>query len=315
MVNIALETLELKSEPKQLYDPISYIIKLGGKRLRPVLTLAAYDLFGNDHHEALPAAVGIEIFHNFTLLHDDIMDNADLRRGNETVHKKWNPNVAILSGDTMFALAYKQMLSVSPALLADVLETFTQTAIEVCEGQQYDMDFETSALVTIPEYINMIRLKTAVLLGCSLKVGALIGKAKKEQAQLLYDFGVNIGIAFQLKDDLLDAFGESEKFGKSIGGDIVANKKTYLYLKCLEVANTTEKVLLTNLFDGEKNSETDKIKQVLSLYRKYNIRQETADEMEKYFSNAIDKINRLGVSYEKKTALSAYAEWLFKRDH
>ncbi len=315
MVNFALGEINLRRNPGKLYDPISYIISLGGKRLRPVLTLAACDLFGGDIQCAMQAATGIELFHNFTLLHDDIMDKADMRRGNETVHKKWNSNVAILSGDTMFALSYRQICSTKHTQLPHILETFTQSAVEVCEGQQYDMDFETSDHVSISEYLNMIRLKTAVLLGSSLKIGALIGNASDEQTQLLYDFGVNIGIAFQLKDDFLDAFGNEDKFGKIIGGDIVANKKTYLYLKCLELCNEQDRNDLLVLFREGKNNNRRKIDQVLRLYQKYKIREIILAEMEKYYSNSLEIINRLDAPEQKKTALVGFAEWLYKRDH
>lgn len=315
MVNMALGEMSLNRKPERLYEPIAYILSLGGKRLRPVLTLAACDLFSGKVESAMPVALGIEIFHNFTLLHDDIMDNADMRRGKETVHKKWNSNVAILSGDTMFALAYGKVCSTQHPELTRILETFTQSAIEVCEGQQYDMDFETLDRVSIPEYINMIRLKTAVLLGCSLKVGALLGNAIPEQAQLLYDFGVNAGLAFQLKDDYLDAFGNEDKFGKSIGGDIAANKKTYLYLKCLEQANADDKETLLKLYSDTKTAKSEKIKEVLGLYEKYNIRGELRVEMEKYFNNSLENLRKIDASKEKKEALSAYAEWLYKRDY
>lgn len=316
LVETAISEIELPDEPRKLYEPIIYTLQLGGKRLRPLLTLAGCDLFGGDPEEALPAAIGIEIFHNFTLLHDDIMDQAPLRRGKETVYKKWNPNIAILSGDTMFALAYRFLAAKQHPHLKKILDTFTQTAIEVCEGQQYDMDFETRAEVDIAEYIHMIRMKTAVLLGASLKIGALIANADDEQAELLYDFGINAGLAFQLKDDLLDAFGSEEKFGKSIGGDIVANKKTFLYLKCLELALPQERDNLTTLFSGTSGlSAKDKIAAVLQIYNQYHIKEKATAEMEKYFSTAIEVMKTVKADPIKKSLLEEYAEWLYKRDH
>ncbi|MFP4469366.1 MAG: polyprenyl synthetase family protein [Bacteroidales bacterium] len=314
-VNCALSELDLDRAPPRLYRPISYTLSLGGKRLRPILTLAACDLFGGNPDQALHAAIGLEIFHNFTLLHDDIMDEAPLRRGEATVYKKWNPNVAILSGDTMFALATNIINKTQHPSIKDILELFTQTAIEVCEGQQLDMDFESQAVVSIAEYLNMIRLKTAVLLGTSLQIGAIIGNANREQAQNIYDFGLNVGLAFQLKDDYLDAFGETEAFGKDIGGDIRANKKTYLYLKCLEQANEQDARKLLGLFETPTDNTNEKVKEVLSLYEKYNIKTLSLQEMEKYFGKAIEMMNHVGADREKKIALTSYAEWLYKRNH
>jgi geranylgeranyl diphosphate synthase, type II len=316
MVNEALGNLELIRSPKNLYEPVSYIISLGGKRLRPVLTLAANELFGGNIRDALPAATGIEIFHNFTLLHDDIMDKAEFRRGKKTVHRKWNSNIAILSGDTMFALAYRQMLLMKPSQNTnEILDTFTSTAIEVCEGQQYDMDFETTGIVSIPEYLEMIRLKTAVLLGCSLKIGALSANAPHDQAQLLYEFGENIGLAFQLKDDHLDAFGNYEKFGKSIGGDIASNKKTYLFLKCLELADENDRKVLLNLYHPENNGGQDKINSVLQIFDKYGVKRHITEEMERYFKRSIKLMAQIKASESGKDKLLNYAQWLFKRDH
>ncbi len=315
MVNDELLKISIAKEPKRLYEPINYIIGLGGKRLRPVLTLAGCDLFGGSPESALPAAIGLEVFHNFTLLHDDIMDKADVRRGKQTVHKKWNSNIAILSGDTMFALAFQQLNLTQSTQKKEMLETFTQTAIEVCEGQQFDMDFESMDYVTIPDYINMIRLKTAVLLGCSLQIGALTAEANPAQAKFIYDFGVNIGIAFQLKDDFLDSFGELEKFGKKIGGDISENKKTFLYLKCLELANADDRDGLTALYSGNQSAPDRKVKEVLQLFDKYDIKSHTINEMEKYFNQATEILDRIKVNKDKKGELQSYAKWLYKRDH
>lgn len=315
MVNEALHELSLKQQPKNLYEPIRYILSLGGKRLRPVLTLAACDLFGGNPENALSAATGLEIFHNFTLLHDDIMDNADVRRGHETVHKKWNPNIAILSGDTMFALAYRQISTQQTGNLQSILETFTQTAIEVCEGQQYDMDFETQDVVTIPEYLKMIRLKTAVLLGGSLRIGALITGANEDQAQLIYNFGVNIGLAFQLKDDYLDAFGNLEKFGKNIGGDIEANKKTYLYLKCLELTSDEDRRTLSALYHEDTIENSEKIRRVLGLFDKYDLKTHITGEMENFYGKSLELMDKVDAPREKKNRMISYAEWLYKRDY
>lgn len=315
MINEALQGLSHVKKPKRLYEPIAYILSLGGKRLRPVLTLAACDLFGADPDKALKPAAGIEIFHNFTLLHDDIMDKADIRRGKETVHKKWNPNVAILSGDTMFALAYRQVYSSPAANSGEILETFTTTAIEVCEGQQYDMDFESTEMVSIADYLNMIRLKTAVLLGCSLKIGALVAGADSKQAQLIYDFGVNAGLAFQLKDDYLDAFGNLEKFGKKIGGDITANKKTYLFLKCLELAGEKDRTRLSELYRMNLDDNNEKVSEVLGIFSKYDVKQHLVKEMEKFFGKSLELMEQVNAPKEKKNRMISYAEWLYKRDH
>lgn len=315
MVNKALLELSQQKKPEKLYDPITYILSLGGKRLRPVLTLASCDLFGEHPEKALQPASGIEIFHNFTLLHDDIMDKAEMRRGKETVHKKWNANIAILSGDTMFALAYQQIAASPKRQLHQILETFTKTAIEVCEGQQYDMDFETSTVVTIPEYLNMIRLKTAVLLGGSLKIGALIAGTTEDQAQLIYDFGVNIGLAFQLKDDFLDAFGDLEKFGKKIGGDIAANKKTYIYLKCLEIAKKQDSKRLLDLYETIQGDNKVKIQEVINIFNAYDLKNHTLAEMEKYFGKSLELMHKIEAPQEKKNQMISYAEWLYQRDH
>lgn len=315
LVNAELLRLAIEKEPQKLYAPINYILGLGGKRLRPVLTLAGCDLFNGNPEHAITAGLGLEIFHNFTLLHDDIMDKADVRRGKETVHKKWNPNIAILSGDTMFAISFRQMAKCKSARADEILNTFTTTAIEVCEGQQFDMDFETTDQVSIPEYINMIRLKTAVLLGCSLKIGALCANAAADQANLIYDFGVNIGLAFQLKDDYLDAFGDLEKFGKKIGGDIAENKKTYLFLKCLELADADDRKRLLKLFNCTTEACGTKVNEVLQLFEKYHIKTRAIDEMEKYFNAALEIMGRIDAPKEKKKVMLTYAQWLYKRDH
>jgi geranylgeranyl diphosphate synthase type II len=314
-INRYLAREGFRDSPENLYQPVAYTLNLGGKRLRPVLALAACELFGGDVDSALPAAAGLEIFHNFTLLHDDIMDKALQRRGKTSVFKKWNANIAILSGDTMFALAYRYFLSGDYENLRTLLSVFTHTAIEVCEGQQYDMDFEDRGDVTIAEYLKMIKLKTAVLLGASLKIGALIAGADGTQAELLYHFGVNAGMAFQLKDDWLDAFGEEDKFGKTIGGDILADKKTYLYLRCLEKATPADKNILLRLYSSETPEEQGKIKKVTQLFDKYDIQNETIHVMESYFNSALDFLDRVNAPSGGKDELARFAAWLYRRDH
>jgi len=314
LINEAIAGIDLNRQPENLYQPIAYSLEMGGKRLRPILTLAACDLFGGNLNQAIDAAVGIEIFHNFTLVHDDIMDDAPLRRGAKTVYKKWNSNIAILSGDTMFAIALQQFTNTSHPKLKEIISTFVQTAIEVCEGQQFDMDFENRSDVSIAEYLEMIRLKTAVLLGASLKIGALLANANEDQTSLMYDFGINAGIAFQLKDDWLDAFGDQAKFGKSIGGDIVANKKTYLYLKCLEIASADDRELLSKLYSSSQNDENAKVSEVLRLFKKYQIKEAVNLEMEKFFKKSIESINQVLAPSAKKETLAGFAEMLYKRD-
>lgn len=314
-IALALSEINLPGAPERLYSPILYTLDLGGKRLRPVLALYACELFGGDPEDAVDAASGLEIFHNFTLLHDDIMDNAPIRRGKQTVYKKWNSNIAILSGDTMFALAYRQICKTKPDYLPKILEIFSNTAIQVCEGQQFDMDFEERNDVSIKEYIRMIMLKTAVLLGASLKIGAVIGKADTNDTEKIYDFGVNVGIAFQLMDDRLDTFGSEDKFGKSIGGDIVANKKTYLYLKSLEIANATDRKTLIDCFFNSTMSPDKKVRIVKGIYEKYMINELTRDEMEKYFIAATEILEQLNAPKNKKNALLDFTKSLIRREH
>src|SRR6187402_1620075 len=257
-----LENQKINKEPKNLYEPIDYILSLGGKRMRPVLTLMTSEIFGTDYKEALPAAMAVEVFHNFSLVHDDIMDDAPLRRGHETVHEKWNINTGILSGDAMLILAYQYFEKYEPIIFRDLAKLFSKTALEVCEGQQWDVDFETRKDVTIPEYLKMIQYKTAVLVAAAMKMGAIIAKTSEQEANLIYDFGLHLGLAFQLQDDYLDAFGDPETFGKQVGGDIIENKKTYLYLKAMEFAKAVEKAQLLHLFSIQPSDNTDKINSV-----------------------------------------------------
>ena len=272
-----LAGISYPENPADLYAPINYVLDLGGKRMRPILLLLAHQIFNQNLNTAIKPALGIEIFHNFTLLHDDIMDDAPLRRGRQSVHEKWSPNVAILSGDTMLVQAYQLMSEAPSEVLKKSLDVFSKTAIEVCEGQQWDMDFEERDDVTIAEYLKMIEYKTAVLLAGALKIGALTGGANEEQAQHLYDFGRNMGIAFQLKDDLLDVFGDQEKFGKQEGGDILSNKKTYLYLQSLAIAEGKQKEELEYWFASKEYEGKQKIKAVKALYESLEIKKITTD--------------------------------------
>jgi len=314
-IRLALEKLDYNRQPEELYTPIDYTLSLGGKRIRPVLCLMACDMFGGKIEDAIPAALGLEIFHNFTLLHDDIMDEAPIRRGKKSVYKKWNTNVAILSGDTMMAVAYGQIMETPENMHSSVFKIFNQTAIEVCEGQQYDMNFETAENVGINDYLEMIRLKTAVLLAGSLKIGAVIGGADKENAESLYRFGENIGIAFQLKDDLLDVFSDEQKFGKKTGGDILTNKKTYLYLKAFELAKGDTLKTLTSLFNRNQKSDTDKIKGVIAIYEQLNIKQLAGELIEKYYREAMISLEKVKVPDLQKAELRKFADKLKGREY
>lgn len=310
-----LDKLNFNQKPNELYDPINYILDLGGKRLRPALCLLACELFDGDIQQAISPALGIEIFHNFTLLHDDIMDEAPIRRGKPTVHKKWNPNVAILSGDTMMALAYEYVMKAPKEVLQEVFSVFNQTAIEVCEGQQYDMNFETQLNVSISDYIEMIRLKTAVLLAGSLKIGAIIGNANKQDAENLYLFGEKLGVAFQLKDDLLDAFSDENKFGKKTGGDIVTNKKTFLYLKAFEMADGKSIELLQDYFQNDFTDNSEKIIGVKKIYRELGIDKATNKEIDFYYNEAMTFLDKVNVPFDKKSELLKFADQLKQRDY
>ena len=309
----AIAALPVYGKPEGLYQPIAYTLEQGGKRLRPMLALMSAQTFGGDPAKALPAAIAIEIFHNFTLLHDDIIDEAPLRRGRETVYKKWNINTAILSGDTMFAIAYGQLCSSETAMLPALMKVFTKTAIEVCEGQQYDIDFETSGDVSIDAYLNMIRLKTAVLLAASLKIGAITANASEADADRIYSFGENLGIAFQLQDDLLDAFGNEEVFGKKTGGDILTNKKTYLYLKALECAAADERKMLAELYSRRDMEDGEKIGKVLQIFRRADIEKQTEELIMNYFNRAILQLTEINLSEEAKKPLLSLAETMLKR--
>lgn len=296
--------------PQKLYQPIDYVMNLGGKRMRPILLLMAYQLFHENIEKAISPALGIEFFHNFTLLHDDIMDNATLRRGKQTVHEKWNKNVAILSGDTMLVQAYQLLSDVDKSIVKELIAVFSKAAIQVCEGQQWDMDFETQKEVTLQEYLKMIEYKTAVLLAVSLQIGGITAKASKENKNNLYHFGLNIGIAFQLKDDLLDVFGNPESFGKKVGGDILANKKTFLYLKALQLANDKQKERLVNYFKTQEQTE-QKVAGVKTIFSELNILKHTKDMMKAYYTKAMRHLD--AINSDKKEPLLIFSKKLIDR--
>lgn len=308
------ELLALNKEPKNLYEPIQYILSLGGKRLRPVLTLMATEVFDVDYTKALSAATAVEVFHNFSLIHDDIMDDAPLRRGNETVHEKWNINTGILSGDAMLILAYQFFEDYEPQIFQELAKLFSKTALEVCEGQQYDVDFETRDDVTIPEYLKMIEYKTAVLVGAAMKMGAIVAETSEENKNLIYDFGLNLGIAFQLQDDYLDAFGNPETFGKQVGGDIIENKKTYLYLKAIEFAQPEEKEQLLHLFSIQPNDNTDKINSVKDIFNQTGASESTQKAIQDYTFSAFETLEKMNISNDKKMILKAFGEKLMNRN-
>ncbi|MBA4153613.1 polyprenyl synthetase family protein [Flavobacterium sp.] len=300
-------------DPKNLYEPIDYILGLGGKRMRPVLTLMAAEVFDVNFEKALPAATAVEVFHNFSLVHDDIMDDAPLRRGKVTVHEKWNLNTGILSGDAMLILAYQYFENYEPAIFKDLAKLFSKTALEVCEGQQYDVDFETRDDVTLADYLKMIQYKTAVLVGAALKMGAIIAQTSKENADLIYEFGLNLGIAFQLQDDYLDCFGDPETFGKQVGGDIIENKKTYLYLKAIEFAQPQEKAQLLHLYSIQPQDNSDKIESVKEIFTHTGASKATQKAIEDYTQMAFETLNKMQLSEDKKIALKSFGEKLMKR--
>ncbi|KRT13295.1 isoprenyl synthetase [Pedobacter ginsenosidimutans] len=315
ILDTAIQNLKFPDHPKQLYDPITYIINLGGKRVRPLLVLMATELFGEDANESIHAAMAIEVFHNFTLVHDDIMDNAPLRRGKATVHEKWSTNIAILSGDVMMVEANKNLAKVNPAFLAPVLNTFNATAQGVCEGQQLDMEFEGRDDVSIEEYINMIRLKTAVLLGGALKLGAIIAGASEKDADLIYQFGENIGIAFQLQDDILDVYADPEKFGKQVGGDIIANKKTFLLLKAFELADGETRASLDTWTAYKEFNAQEKVDTVRQVYDTLDIQYIAKASMNNYLNKALAVFAQINVSDEKKANLLTLTDQLMAREY
>ena len=308
-----LEDFAVDKEPKNLYEPINYILKLGGKRLRPILTLMTAEVFDGKADIAMNAALSIEVFHNFSLVHDDIMDDAPLRRGKETVHEKWDLNTGVLSGDAMLILAYQLFENYEPLTFRALAKLFSKTALEVCEGQQYDIDFETRNDVTIPEYLKMIEYKTAVLVGAAMKMGAIVAGAKVEDQNAIYDFGRYLGVAFQLQDDYLDAFGNPETFGKQVGGDILENKKTYLYLKTLELGSSIDKSSLVETVSSTSISDSDKVESVKVLFNTSGASKATQQAVKDYTDKAFEVLKTLNVSEDKKQLLRVFGEQLMNR--
>jgi geranylgeranyl diphosphate synthase type II len=308
-----LKAYATEKEPKNLYEPIAYILALGGKRLRPVLTLMTTDVFNGHFKDAFNAALSIEVFHNFSLVHDDIMDDAPLRRGQQTVHEKWDINTGILSGDAMLIMAYQLFENYEASTFQNLAKLFSKTALEVCEGQQYDVDFETRNDVTIPEYLKMIEYKTAVLVGAAMKMGAIVAKASQNDQNSIYEFGRHLGIAFQLQDDYLDAFGDPKTFGKQVGGDIIENKKTYLYLKALEFSNETDQVELQQLFASNPEDIATKIEVAKQYFVTTGSADATKQAIEDYTNQAFSVLESLNISDEKKELLKAFGNNLMNR--
>lgn len=308
-----LKSEQHDKEPRNLYEPVTYILGLGGKRIRPVLTLMSAEIFDANYKDALPAALAVEVFHNFSLIHDDIMDDAPLRRGNETVHEKWDVNTGILSGDAMLILAYQYFEQYEPLIFRELAKLFSKTALEVCEGQQWDVDFENREDVTLPEYLKMIQYKTAVLLGAAMKMGAIIAQTSTQNANFIYDFGLHLGIAFQLQDDYLDAYGNPETFGKQVGGDIIENKKTYLYLKAMEFASADQKDQLLHLYSIQPEDNFDKIKSVKALFIETGASEATQNAIEGFTLKAFDTLDQLEIHPDKKSILRAFGENLMGR--
>lgn len=308
-----LQNLDYSHNPDNLYAPIRYVLSLGGKRIRPTLLVLAYNMYAEDVKSVYDVAVGMEVFHNFTLLHDDVMDNAEMRRGSLTVHKKWNENTAILSGDGMFVLAYQYLAKCNPIYLKQVLDLANDTFIGITDGQQFDMDFETRSDVSESEYIEMIRLKTSILLAACLKMGALLGGASEQDASLLYSFGEKLGLAFQLQDDLLDVYGDAKVFGKRIGGDIVCNKKTYMYINTCLLASEEEKGVLAKWAQYEGDDVDAKIEAVKAVYDSVGIKGKAEAKIEELFNEAMSLLNKVSVSEDRKNVLREYALSLMNR--
>lgn len=315
LINDEIESLKLGQEPTEVYDPIYYMLSIGGKRLRPLLVVLAHEMFKSNAIRVIHPALAVELFHNFTLVHDDIMDKAPLRRGKKTIHEKWNPNVAILSGDVMFVKVYEMLQRVDSDKLPHALELFNKCAVEVCEGQQLDMNFETRNDVKEEEYLEMIRLKTAVLLGFSLNLGAYLGGANDAECELLRKFGENIGVGFQLKDDLLDVYGDKEKFGKQVGGDIIANKKTWLLIKALELAQGDERAILDKWLSADNYDPNEKVRQVTAVYDKLGIKQLAEQKIDEFFEEGFLNLASIEVEKERKGTLRQFTNFLISRDH
>ena len=314
IIEDAIKEISLDKKPDDIYQPIKYTMVSGGKRLRPALCLMVCEMFDGNIKNALSTAIGVEIFHNFTLLHDDIMDDAPIRRGRPSVFKNWNQNIAILSGDTMFALAMKYIADSPVNVVKDIMELFSSTAIEVCEGQQYDLEFESRQDVSIEEYIEMIRLKTAVLLACSVKSGAIIAEADMILQDTIYEYGLNLGLAFQIKDDLLDTYGKEEIFGKKCGNDIITNKKTYLLVKAMELANEEQKNEILFLLNQNQLSEEEKIRRMIRVFDQLQIETETENKIQEYYLKSENILNKINIAENKKTVLKEFANLLMKRE-
>ncbi|MDR0228129.1 MAG: polyprenyl synthetase family protein [Flavobacteriaceae bacterium] len=313
-ISAYIDSIQLDGTPQELYQPISYILSLGGKQIRPVLTLMAADIFGTDVNKAIYAATAIELFHNFSLMHDDIMDDAPLRRGHQTVHEKWSVNTGILSGDAMLILAYQYFENYEPVIFRDLAKLFSKTAMEVCEGQQWDICFEDRNDVTIPEYIQMIKFKTAVLVAAALKMGAIVAETSEENGQMIYDFGLNLGIAFQLQDDYLDAFGDQATFGKTIGGDILENKKTFLYLKALINSNEEQRKELETYFSTTEGNEEQKIQRVKELFVATGSAVDSQNLIEEYTLKALAILDQMDIADDKKEQLREFSQELMNRN-
>ncbi len=317
ILNLAIDEQQRSlnnSSPKEMYEPMSYIIGLGGKRVRPLLTLVGCDLFDGDPKNAIHSALAVELFHNFSLIHDDILDNAPLRRGNITVHEKWNHNIALLSGDGMMVKAFEVLAKSNNLHIPQLLNLFSKTGLEVCEGQQYDMNFETQDNVSVENYIHMITFKTAVLLGCSLQMGAICANASEENQKHLYEFGKHVGIAFQLLDDVLDVYADDEKFGKQVGGDIISNKKTFMLLDAFELANEEQIKELNQLLNTKEISNSDKVKQVTALYNILGVKELAIKEANKHTDIALKHLEDLDANTGKKNNLKEFALHLLNRE-
>lgn len=314
MVNNALSNLDLKPHPAELYDPVRYVLSMGGKRLRPCMVLLGCNLFKDEVNEAIHPALAIEIFHNFTLLHDDIMDESTIRRNRPTVHKQWNRNIAILSGDVMAFLAYQQLVQTRKDIVIDLIQIFTRTAEGVCEGQQYDMNFELKQKVSESDYLEMIERKTALLMGASLKIGSVVGGASPEDAKNLYSFGINLGMAFQLQDDLLDVYGDPKIFGKTIGGDIVANKKTFLLVKAMEIAGEKMQQKIAELMNDTTIKSQEKIQAVKTIYDRYEIKNRTSEMVNSYLNRAKSNLEEVRVERGRKKELRKLAQSFLDRE-
>ena len=312
-VNDFLDNLKYDRKPSGLYDPVKYVLSMGGKRIRPVLMLLSYGLFKDDVESVLMPACALETYNNYTLLHDGLMDNAGMRRGHETVHRKWDANTAILSGDSMLVLAYERMAKCNPVYLSDVLHTFTETALEIGEGQQYDMEFETRNDVTEEEYIEMIRLKTSVLLACAQKIGAILAGASKQDQDNLYKFGEQIGLAFQLQDDYLDVYGDPKVFGKKVGGDIICNKKTYMLINAYNRADAEQRRELQHWMEAETFNSDEKVAAVTAIYNKVGVDKLAIEKIAYYFEESKKYLDAVQVSDERKAELRLYAQKMMHR--